>query len=121
MPIPTRSKRGRRLGKRAAQREARNRVACSDLCQLRARTVGVFAHLGGERVRRGERCIGAQKFDELDVDLLTVEVAVKVEQVGFENGLPRAESGTDADIACGVMAAWAVIDAHGGDAGEPIL
>src|SRR5262245_10036276 len=104
-----RSKRGRRSRKCAGERKTHNRVACIDLCQHRARAFSILAHLGGERIRRGEGCIGTQEIDELDIDVLAVEVAGKVEQIGFENGLARTEGWTDADIARGVMAPRSVI------------
>jgi len=61
-----------RLGERASERKAAHGIVGIDFCQDRARRVAIPAHLLGKRLWRGENLVGAEKGDELDLDLRPV-------------------------------------------------
>src|SRR5665809_152369 len=117
----SRSTRRRLLGERAGEQKAAHRIVGIDLGQHRTRLVAIFAHLLRKRLWRGEGRIGTEEGDELDLDLLSVEIAGKVEQVGLEHQLALAEGGTRADITGSVVAAAVMVDAHGIDAVAHVL
>ena len=75
----------------------------------------------GKRLRRGEGLVGAEKGDELGLDLLAVEIAGEVEEIGFEHRLAFAEGRARADIARSLMARPSMVDAHGVDAVAHVL
>ena len=100
----------RRIGS-SASIFARTARACSQSSRICAASASGVAKV----------CIGTKKGDELDLDLLPVEVAGKVQQIGFEHRLARAESRARADIAGGRIALAVMVDAHGIDAVAHVL
>ena len=92
-------------GESAPERIARHRVAAGEHGEQAADLRTVVVHLRCERLSVGEGGVVAELFDELDLDLLAVEVAFEIQEIGLEHRLVAAEGWTRADIAGGGIAA----------------
>src|SRR3569833_1298320 len=103
--VPSRTEGGSRLKAGMTLEEQRSRLRI------------VVAHLRREGVHAVELALVADEGVERDFDGAAVEVAVEVEDVGFEKLLRRLEGGADAEIGdAGVLAAIVEDHAHGIDA-----
>ena len=65
----------------------------------------VAPHLGDQHADVREALLPAQPCDEAQPQRFAVEVAVEVEQVSLDGGLPVVEAGADADVDHGRIAA----------------
>ena len=73
------------------------------------------------RILVGKGAIAAKQRDELELDILAIQVAVEVEQIGLEHRRAVAEGRARPDIASGGVAAPLDVDAHGIDALRHVL
>src|ERR1044071_3412288 len=87
-----------RTGESPAERKAAHRIVGIYPLRRCARLFGVFPHLRGERLRRGENLVGAEEGDELGLYLLAVKIPGKIEEIGLEHGLVFAEGRAHADV-----------------------
>src|SRR4029077_8110851 len=108
-------------GKSAPERIPRHRVASGEHGEEPTDLRTVVAHLRGKRLSVGEGRVVTQLLDELDLDLLAVEVALEVKEIGLEHRLIAAERRTRTDIAGGSIAAALVLDPHRVDAVGDVL
>src|SRR6186997_1364890 len=99
-------------GESPAKRKAADRIVGIDTLQCCACLLGVFSHLHGERLRRGENLVGAEEGDELGLHLLAVKVPGKIEEIGLEHGLVFAEGRAHADISSSMRTSAVMVDAH---------
>src|SRR5262245_32993782 len=98
---------------RAAQLSRR---PCGGLGQDLSGPAAVPVHLRLQGRRAVEAAVRANEVDEFHLDLASIEVAVEVEQEGFEDGGAVVESGPRAEVGGTRIMAAGRVDADGVDA-----
>src|SRR5262249_15269480 len=98
--------------KRAREGKMRDGITRFAHHEERLRLTAIALHLPGKRFTIGVGGVIAQMRDQLDVDLLAIEITLKIEEIDFEHRLTSSEGRARSDISRALIAASLVLDSH---------
>src|SRR5688500_16065391 len=100
----------------ATQREFHHGIVRLDAAQQGGSVFAIGAHLRHERLWGGKFLVGTKEAQQFDVDGLSVDVALKIENVNFKEATAGSKGGTAADITYAKVPLAFYSQPHGVDA-----